>query len=897
MSLTAKEVNDKLINILIVLLFGFVLVSSVIKGLIGNSARVPSIQIDILHLPLIIVGFATSIPLLFYLYKNNSMLIKFRNKSSLETLGVKWLDKSLADRVGLIDDSIVIENGENYHCFMILKMNERPFIPLIEESEGVSFNQRIVEYIDIVARLRDAISKIQQQGISCTYSLTLSPLDKKLERKISIREKDILRHLENEKQFVNWKERENLEKELRKIEQGFLKASLYIILKFSCSHEKLKEKIEKGRGNLELIKNVLEAMLKGAKLEILKGRDLVKSFEEIFFREAGSDQLLLNPLEACALLPILSPLISDVSASKRLLFSYPSPKNFEKGVSIGYAFEDNNELFPVYLTKKDVLQRVMISGVTGSGKSLFAKNFVDKACKELIKNIMIIDQNGEYRSVVMENQGIIITPGQELYPLQINVFDYKGENLDEHILWLHGFLHQELSLSEPGSEILRRILEEMYRDQEKRKLTLTDVLNRALKLNPEDQATLQARNALIRKLRTLLNPEIRNLLEKKGEISFKELVDSERIVSFDLTRVINTQSRRMIVNIILKAIFDSHYPPRNNGNRLNLLLLIDEAQEFFRRRDDGNQTIGEQIIDYLRKAGVGVIMIAPSPSNVGRYVARNSSTKICFRTVDQKDKDILASNLGLTKRQKQELSRLNQFEAIFFSPSYLSAFPVRFRNQKFFEHVTDEQLKAYINLFQKNVKLKPNLSLEDKLLDLIKRYMYLSFKELKELTNLPKDTLKITLKKLLKEERIRKYSVKTFEGQKTFFTILNKEKLKKKIVSDKIVDLCFRRAIPISEVQEECIEIGGGTRIYLLEDGKTIKEVKETIKNILNETKRRNEKTLLLLLTDKDEEIYKYKAIKRQVALDSKSEEPLLFTIEQLKNFLMRESKDAPGGI
>jgi hypothetical protein len=136
------------------------------------------------------------------------------------------------------------------------------------------------------------------------------------------------------------------------------------------------------------------------------------------------------------------------------------------------------------------------------------------------------------------------------------------------------------------------------------------------------------------------------------------------MVSLDLSRLKDVNSRAVLANMILKVVYD-HAINRGEQNSLRHALFIEEAQNVLPpRRIDAPQSIGERILAEVRKYGEGVVIISQFPSAVSFDVIKNTSVRIIHAVRAGDDARVLGEATSLDLAQRAALSSLTQGEAI-----------------------------------------------------------------------------------------------------------------------------------------------------------------------------------------------------------------------------------------
>ncbi len=190
------------------------------------------------------------------------LIIHFIRKEAVKrgVEGVRWIKKlSNSVSVGTVRNCVVFRDGSRCQGILALKLVKRPNIPLVESLSGSSHTYQLVEHINLVTRLRDAIVEIQSQGIACAYAVLPHP-----------------------QEAFSFKTAPNLMGSDEHKGHRSIPTSVYAVLVFETKCSNLVEAVKRKEADLTVVKSVLEAMVTGVEFEQVSWRELVKS-SPIFF--------------------------------------------------------------------------------------------------------------------------------------------------------------------------------------------------------------------------------------------------------------------------------------------------------------------------------------------------------------------------------------------------------------------------------------------------------------------------------------------------------------------------------------------------------------------------------------------------------------------------------------
>jgi DNA polymerase III delta prime subunit len=275
-------------------------------------------------------------------------------------------------------------------------------------------------------------------------------------------------------------------------------------------------------------------------------------------------------------------------------------------------------------------RHIMITGASGTGKSLLAKHLAVELYKNLKTQLLIIDPHNEYHIVKkwIREISIIDASNISINPFELGRLSPRGKahqitELVTAIFRLGPIQRQLLEESIIKTFEEKGIYQEKPETWNKNPPGITDLLITTQKLAEKDE--------LYYKILPYVKILSSNIFSKTT-VNLADLLSKPVIIT--LNNLKSDYLRTLYVNILLQKIIDEMYV----GTLKNkLTIIIDEAYMFLSRR------IGRELISKLlmesRKYGVGLIIISQQPLSLAEPIIENTSVKITFNITEPRNLD------------------------------------------------------------------------------------------------------------------------------------------------------------------------------------------------------------------------------------------------------------------
>jgi hypothetical protein len=373
--------------------------------------------------------------------------------------------------------------------------------------------------------------------------------------------------------------------------------------------------------------------------------------------------------------------------------NYPQNKraNIESEVNLGeildYGAPTGNSFLVI---NDDLCKHMMIAGLTGTGKTVDAKNiaFSLSRANPSIPWTIIEPVKAEYRALARllpEGTVRVFTLGEEeTAPFRFNPFAVPpGAQIMRHIGLLKSVILACFgNLWDPLPEIMERGLYNLYTKRgwnlalNKRGETPNmfdyywETLDVAAKLDYPVDTRKEVRQALGIRLGSLLMGAKGRMFG--GHIPIDILLNGPTILEL---RSIDDEEKGLVMGFLFSAIFE-FMENQGPSQELRHFLFVDEAHRVFSRleaieenREGGHSRARavnalSNMIAEARAYGLGIGIIDQTPTKLAPDAVRNTNLKICHRLVASSEGESMGDTMGLSTRQRKYLVHLGVGDAV-----------------------------------------------------------------------------------------------------------------------------------------------------------------------------------------------------------------------------------------
>ncbi|MEB3851015.1 MAG: DUF87 domain-containing protein [Desulfurococcales archaeon] len=304
----------------------------------------------------------------------------------------------------------------------------------------------------------------------------------------------------------------------------------------------------------------------------------------------------------------------------------------------------------------DLPGHIVVYGSVGAGKTTAAKRLLYEAAMRVRAGFVVVDWEGEYGDVADLLDARVLGGPDSGSPLRLGIFHRDGRE------------RRRVPPSRVSEILLRFIREDGWDVTPQMERTIREAVRGTVesgsgvegfrRMLASDQLpwSRQTAAAVEARLYNILEGELAPLLEGPPTL---RVGPRERVV-VDLSWLSSTSRSlaRQAAQLVLASI-QAQLPRPTGHPGLRMLVVIDEAEEVAPAGRPGQHWRGELVSDLMhqRKRGVGIVLVAHSPSLLNPEVARLASNIMVFRLDDADDAHRAAQRLGVGEELLRGLGR------------------------------------------------------------------------------------------------------------------------------------------------------------------------------------------------------------------------------------------------
>jgi len=418
-----------------------------------------------------------------------------------------------------------------------------------------------------------------------------------------------------------------------------------------------------------------------------------------FFPEVA----LVSNSQASQFLMVPEADMPGISIKKNVFYGQTALSNViaEEGAIVGSAsYLENTEFAEserlIRIPEKDLLSHLLVTGTTGSGKTIRSTQILNALDPDQFRLIVIETAKKTYRNK-LAREGMtpqILTVGRsDQNPLRINPFFFdEGTSLKRHISVLSDALSDLLPVEALIGPKLREAITECYfrhgwnletsiyeGDTTPSYPSMIDfnaeVLTICEQLRYGPELTQNYLGALTGRSKIFVDDVYQDIFSAAGNIPFTDLFSRDTIIELDELPPSEIQMPSFLLSIIIERLraFRSSCGDKESPY---YLLVIEEAHNLLGRKlenpSQGNEMgsgsrLLEQTVRLLqegRELGIGVFVIDQSPQTLADAVIKNTNTKIIHRMIDIEEASVIGKAIGLDEEEWPDLAELGDGECI-----------------------------------------------------------------------------------------------------------------------------------------------------------------------------------------------------------------------------------------
>jgi hypothetical protein len=357
---------------------------------------------------------------------------------------------------------------------------------------------------------------------------------------------------------------------------------------------------------------------------------------------------------------------------------------------------------PYEVPVRDLTRHVLVTGVTGAGKSNTVFQLLDQVDRHGVPFLVLEPAKAEYRTLLShprlgERLQVLTVGDERVAPMRINPFAPIGDApLAAHVDLLRSLFTATWSLWEPLPQVLERALHGVYEDHgwdlatgTNRRLgdepagpdawpTLGELVDKTeaivaeLRYDPEAESRIRA--SLVSRLQSLRVGAKGRMLDTRDGSDPAALFERPTVI--ELERLGDEADRAFLMGLLLIQLGE-HRRASGYHDGLRHLLVIEEAHRLLsnptpRGEDQGNgvQKAVEGFVNLLaeiRVYGQGVVVADQVPVKLAPDAIKNTNLKVIHRLLAADDRQAVGGATAMDERQRDVLPTLRPGQAAVFS--------------------------------------------------------------------------------------------------------------------------------------------------------------------------------------------------------------------------------------
>jgi len=378
-----------------------------------------------------------------------------------------------------------------------------------------------------------------------------------------------------------------------------------------------------------------------------------------------------------------------------------------------YAFKigrvvDSGKITPNWCSIEpgELTKHVLVSGVTGSGKTNTCVQLLSKASENGVPCLVIESAKSEYRALMPSvgfPQLAVFTLGNEtVAPFRLNPFEVpSGTLVQTHIDYIKSLFSAAFVLYPPMPYVLERSIQEIYEEcgwdvaeNENRRgvggpssfPTLSDLAARIPvvvdRMGYDQRMTMDVKAGLLARIDQLrLGGGKGLMLDTRTSVPDSVLFEGHCLL--ELKSLISDDEKAFLIGLILVRLYE-HCEARESRDGLRHLTLIEEAHRLLRNTstDQGSEVsanprgraieVFSNILAEIRAYGEGIALAEQAPTKLIPDAIKNTNLKIIHRLVAADDRALVGSSMHLNDQQQRRLALLETGDCVVFREGLLN---------------------------------------------------------------------------------------------------------------------------------------------------------------------------------------------------------------------------------
>ncbi len=374
-------------------------------------------------------------------------------------------------------------------------------------------------------------------------------------------------------------------------------------------------------------------------------------------------------------------------------------------------YGDDRPLYPLYLNYEDVKNHLLITGLTGTGKTTLGYNLlIELASKG--KRCIVFDWDRTWRNFLSLNPQKypfidkirVYTIGRnEIAPFSWNMFFYPPPNVS-FSSWLGIASSQPLQKSLLSGQGVQDFLENeaeelmsLYKQGILKLLPNIEDIKKGILKKPANARKLLWKQSAERVLKELTRENIFNVFGARKPIDItKEILERDGVTIIEMD-IETPEHIRVLFQELLLIYFMLYYLHQGEVEKeeLKTTVFLEEFPNMLPKSsiefDIGGETI-KKLFKEGRKFGLGLVAIAQESSELPNYVSANCKVQAHFAAQTKRDIDATAGSLFLKDHEIPFMDYIWQGEAIMKVKGRVKNCLVKIPPSPIKGKTTDEQL-------------------------------------------------------------------------------------------------------------------------------------------------------------------------------------------------------------
>lgn len=382
-------------------------------------------------------------------------------------------------------------------------------------------------------------------------------------------------------------------------------------------------------------------------------------------------------------LPVDNNMIHGLVSNRKAPYSKQLNKDVTSPESIHFGYLEDTKI-TVGAMPIDFAKHMLIVGMPGSGKTTFAFYLLLQFYKKGIPFLAIEPTKTEYRGLIDAVPELqIFTPGNnEIAPFIINPFlPPKGITVEQYIPSLFSAFESTIPMPSPLDAVFLQVINDCYALYGWKSYSKTgdpgaipfgfqEFIIQFKKKIKKSEYGKEVKGNLesggVNRLSSLIeqNPYIYDTV---NTIPLEDILNKPTVI--ELNAIGNSMQKALLMSILLIQICTYTKQNKVSGNKMNNILMIDEAHVLFDTKSSDNVTGStnsetlQSMMAEVRSYGTGIIVADQTASAVGTRTIANTDIKVAFRLVETNEKEIIANSMGFSEVMLQRMSTLQAGEA------------------------------------------------------------------------------------------------------------------------------------------------------------------------------------------------------------------------------------------